>query len=411
MLLARRELLIGGAATTAFLAPLATRQLRGEGGADPRSFGARGDGLADDTHAVRQALDHAFDRNIPVDGGGARFAVNGNISVAGRARPWIRQLNLKQLSPADDRKTLFFARCEQIRIDQLEIDVGNSKSAGYFNVSGGLWIDGGRGHDVRNVDVHGHGRNSLIAIWNSAASTYANLHAHDGAYDARSARDDQLQGIFLCRNTNCIIQSPRVSNLSGNANPRFPNRFTRGIAACSNQGVHIIDANVDHVDQGIDLTGSDGNRDCTIVRAHCVQCTAVGVKLANSAVGCRVSDSIAERCGLTGFLASGPAEAGLRYKTRDCDFIRCTSYDAGANGFADAAPHAGFRVERNRFDMDFPMGIRFVECRAIDRQSHPTMDYGFYEDVRESGIPRRPNQLIDCTSSGHLKAMRSGHWS
>jgi hypothetical protein len=413
MFLARRDLLLGGVAAGAgALAVPLTKNLPRDRAVDPRAFGASGDGVTDDTTALKSAIAYAVEHDLPVEGGSSQFAVRGNIVVEARSKPWIKSLRLKQLAPSNDRKTLFFNDCERIRIDHLEIDVGNSTVTGYFNESGGLWIDGGSGHDVRNVDAFGHGKNSLISIWNTTRSSFRNLRARDATYDARSAKDDVLQGIFLCRNEGLHIQSPIVANLGGNADLRFPNRYTRGIVGCGNRELTISDAQVTNVDQGIDLTGSDGNRNCSVLRARCVECTSVGIKLANSAVDCRVEDCVAERCGLMGFLASGPAEPGLKFKTSNCDFIRCTAYDPGFNGFADSAPHAGFRVERNRADWEYPMAIRFIECHAIDRQQRKTMEYGFYEDVRSHGDSKRiPNQLINCTSSGHRSGVKNSGWS
>jgi hypothetical protein len=404
----RREFLIGAGALGVAAAQPSSRLSGRTRHVDPRAFGARGNGITDDTRAVNAAFSEAFDQGLPVDGGAALFAVREDLRISGAAKPWIRSLRLRQLSPSDDRKTLYFHNCEAIRIDRLQVDVGTSRATGYMNESGGLWIDGGSDHDVRNVEVFGDGKNSLIAIWNTSKSSYASLSAHDAAYDSPVTKDDVLQGIFLLQNIDCILQSPRVSNLHGNASSRFPNRFTRGIALGGNLRVRILDAEVGDVDQGIDITGSNGNRQCAVLRAHCVRCNAVGVKLANSAVGCRVMDSVAERCGLVGFLASGPSEAGLRYKTEDCDFIRCTALDIGYNGFADSAPHAGFRVERNRYDPDYPRGVRFIGCRSIDRQRIKTMEYGFYSHVDLVGT--KPNQLINCHSEGHSRAPTLGRW-
>jgi hypothetical protein len=411
-MLGRREFLIGGIGLGGALAVPAISQLSSaEQSIDPRSHGARGDGVADDTSAIKAAFAAALEKGLPVDGRGALFAVKGNIILSAKAQPWIRALHLRQLSPANDTKTLCFRNCEGVRIDQLRIDVGAAKNRGYSNESGGLWIDGGSDHNIRNVEVFGHGKNSLVAIWNTKKSTYGNLHVHDAEYDAPTARDDVLQGIFLCRNSDCVLQSPVVSNLHGNASARFPTRYTRGIALCGNTNVSIVDAKVSNVDQGIDISGSDGNRGCTVLRAYSFQCSAVGVKLANSAVGCRVIDSVAERSGLMGFLASGPSEEGLRYKTKDCEFLRCTALDSGYNGFSDSAPHAGFRVERSRFDPQYPMGIRFVGCRAVDRQAVKTMEYGFYMHVEPGAGTAEPNQLIDCHSEGHKRAAKYGSWS
>jgi hypothetical protein len=58
------------------------------------------------------------------------------------------------------------------------------------------------------------------------------------------------------------------------------------------------------------------------------------------------------------------------------------------------------------------MAIRFIECHAIDRQQRKTMEYGFYEDVRSHGDSKRiPNQLINCTSSGHRSGVKNSGWS
>jgi hypothetical protein len=409
-MLDRRDLLTGGIAVAALAVPGISQLERATAAVNPLSYGARGDGIADDTLAVRKALAFAFRNGLAVDGGTATFGVSDSIAVVGASAPSIKALRLRQLRPRPERKTLQFSQCNSISIESLRIDAGHSRNSGYMNTSGGLWIEGGSNHDVRNVEIFGNGKNSLVGIWNTTRSTYRDFLVHDAQYDAPTARDDLLQGIFMVNNTDCVLQSPAVSNLSGNANRKFPNRFTRGIVLGGNVRVSIVDAKVSDVDQGIDLTGSDGNRDCLVLRAHCLDCTGVGIKLANSAVRCRVMDSVAERCGLMGFLASGPAEAGLPYKTQDCDFVRCTALDSGSNGFSDSAPHAGFRVERNRYDRAYPMGIRLIRCQAIDRQAVRTMDYGFYADVDRSAASR-PNQLIDCRSEGHIKGPRFGSWS
>lgn len=408
MIIGRREFLVGGTALAA-TAGASARLAKSNSGLDPRSHGARGDGNADDTGPIKEALTRAFNEGVPIDGGDAIFAVSGDIAIHGRVQPYIKSLRLRQLSAAQDRKTLYFKDCQNIRIDGLQIDVGQARAIGRMNDSGGLWIDGGSGHDVRNVEAFGHGKNSLIAIWNTSQSKYSNLNVHDARFDDPSARDDSVQAIRLLRCTDCVVQSPSVANLSGNGDPRFPSRFTRGIVLGGCLRVSILDARVSNVDQGIDITGSDGNLDCVVQRARCFQCSAVGVKLANSAVRCKIADTVVERSGLMGFLASGPSEPNLRNKTRDCDFVRCTAIDPGYNGFQDSAPHAGFRVERNRFDPEYPMGIRFVDCRAIDQQPVKTMEYGFYDHV-QNGAGAEPNKLINCQSEGATRGLKFGDW-
>jgi hypothetical protein len=408
----RREFLIGalgtGAVGTAALQTRA-RVALGQPSVDPLSLGAIGNGVADDLRALDAAFTQAAEKGLPVDGGDRVFGVRGRVHITAAQRPWIMSLRLRQLAPGDGVSTLHFEKCHGIKIDHLAIDVGNSRQAGDPNSSFGLWIEGGGAHEVRNVEVFGDGKNSLIAIWRATKSAFENLVARDAQFDDPAADDDVMQGIWLYGNSDCILRNPAAANLTGNASyvgRRFANLRTRGIVLGDNERVTIISPRVINVEQGIDLTGSDGNRRCVIDGGQSTDCGSVGVKLANSAVGCRVSGHVAERCGMYGFMASGPSEASLQYRTEDCDFIDCTSIDAGYNRIAFANP-SGFIVRRGDYDLDFPKGIRFIRCRAIDRQSAKTMEYGFFSEVPASA---KPNRLLDCTSVGHARAARAGAW-
>jgi hypothetical protein len=111
-----------------------------------------------------------------------------------------------------------------------------------------------------------------------------------------------------------------------------------------------------------------------------------------------------------GFMASGPSEASLPFKTQDCDFIDCTSIDTGYNRISFPDP-SGFIIRRGDYDPDFPKGIRFIRCHAIDRQTSKTMKYGFYSEVPDGAGGTKPNRLIDCTSVGHASVSRAGPWA
>lgn len=414
-MLGRREFLAGalgagavGALATQLVGPSSQEAV----GVDPLAYGARGDGRSNDLEAINKALAVAASAGLPLDGGNRVYAVSGNLSLTRAIRPWIRSLRLKQLDPVNGRRTLFLDQCEAIRIESLQIDVGSNRRAGDMNSTAGLWIEGGANHNVRNVEVFGHGKNSLIALWGTNSSLFDALMVREAQFDDPDAGDDLMQGIWLSRNVDLVLKSPRVANLTGNASyvgQKLANLRTRGITLGGNVRVTVIDAQVRNVDQGIDLTGSEGNRDCAVLGGHTFECGSVGVKLANSAVRCRVEGHIAERAGMYAFLASGPAEAGLPFKTQDCDFIRCTAIDAGYNRISYPNP-SGFQVRMGDYDRQLPSGIRFIGCRAIDRQAVKTMKYGFYSDVPPRPPGRRPNALIDCISEGHRDAARFGAW-
>lgn len=409
LMLGRREFVLTLLGTAA--AGSALWSGRGDGSASIP--GAHADGATDDTEAVRRALLKAAANRQPLDGGDNVYAIRGEISVAGAKGPWIRSLRLKQLAPANDRKTLHFVQCEGIRIDRLEIDRGANKSAGDLNSAAGLWIEGGSGHDVRNVEVFGHGTGNGIAIWSVSNSSFEALLVHDMEYDAPSTTDDILQGIWLNRTADCVLNNASVFNLIGNADTSFPSRFTRGIAGGGNQRLSIVKPRVRNVDQGIDLTGSEGNVQCTVSGGRTSQCTTVGAKLANSAVGCRIVDHVDEGAGMFGFHATGPAEPHLQRKIQKCDFIRCIAINPGAVDFPfpNRSPGGpcGFSIWTGDYDQSFPAGIRFIDCRAEDRQQVRRMIYGFYCGVEPDGTSA-PNQLINCRSKGHLKAAQAGAW-
>jgi len=408
-----RRMLIGGGLSAA-AAGLVGRSRRASGALHPGHFGALGNGVANDTAAVMASLRAAFDSGRPVDGGAAVFAISGNLHFERPARPWIRSLRLKQLSPSNDRKTLNLVDCEGIRIDGLEIDVGTGKRRGYMNESGGLWIQSGSGHQVNNVEVFGHGKNSLIAVWDTRGSSYTNLLVRDAEFDDPRAGDDVMQGIWLNRNIDCLLDRPRVSNLAGNALYRgraFRNLRTRGIALGGNVRCRIVEPMVRDVDQGIDFSGSDGNLDCSVIRGRAFQCTSAGLKFANSAENCRASAFISERCGAQGFLISGPSEA-LPHQTSGIELSDCVALDSGYNGFPTTT--AGFLIQAGARAtgslVSYPEGVRFIRCRAVDRQTPRTMDYGFYTNVPRSPGGPQPNELVDCYSDGYLVAARLGSW-
>jgi hypothetical protein len=401
--LGRREFLIGSIAASGVVSAGKLFGLGGTSGDQVASLPPRQ--ASDDTEAVRALFRDALKGDGQVDGGEKIYSVRGNLKFSGARRLQIRSLRLRQLSPAKDRKTLHLENCDQIRIDALEIDRGETRTPGSIGEAAGLWVEGGSGHAIRNVDVHGGGGGNGIVIWGTESSRYGNFHIHDMVYDIPDATDDILQGIWLNNNSNCSLTNPMVNNLAGNADRQFPNRFTRAIALGGNVAVEIVNAEIRDAWQAVDITGSTGNRQIKVLGGRCFQ-TNVGVKLANSAVDCRVSDFVAERVGQYAFGAGGPAEAGLQYKTRDCEFANCTALDVGYNRIRQR--HSGFDVHTEDYDQSFPQGIRFVACRAIDRQAVKTMEYGFFCNVPPARAVANPNVMIDCSSSGFTKAASFG---
>jgi hypothetical protein len=359
----------------------------------PMDFGAVGDGKTNDRQAVQAACDHAFDNGLPLDGGDRLFAVSGTTSISGKTRPYVARLRLRQLNPGQSTKTLSFDRCEQVRIDELFVDTGASPGAGTMHTAFGLQIEGGSGHRVRNVEATGQGKVSFVRFRLCSDSVFEDIYVHDGLFHDSSVNpahrdhpafavvDDVVQGIHFIQCRDCTLVRPRVRDLLGNGTyltignlvKPYPNMRSRGIAVSASFNCTISDPDISNVDQGIDVTGSEGHVNLQIVGGHVRDCASAGISLKSNVQAGKVRGSFAENCGMYCFYVGGSNYMG---HTMDCDFIGCTAINPGYNDIEndlDGPPvvplaHSGFLVYRGK---PYPEGIRFLGCKAIDRQ-------GFY---------------------------------
>ena len=359
----------------------------------PMDFGAVGDGKSDDRQAVLAACSHAFENGLPLDGGDRLYGVGGSTRISGKTRPYIARLRLRQLSPGHNVKTLTFDQCEQVRVDSLYVDVGDSPAAGTMNTAFGFQIDGGSGHRIRNVEATGKGKVSHVRFRLCRDSVFEDIYVHDGLFHDSSVNparhgqpafdvvDDVVQGIHFIQCSNCRLVRPRVRDLLGNGTyltianevKPYPNMRSRGIAVSASSNCTISDPDISNVDQGIDVTGSEGHLNLQIVGGQVRNCASAGVSLKSNVKVGKVLGTIAENCGMYCFYVGGSNYMG---HTMDCDFIACTAVNPGYNDIQndlDGPPvvplaHSGFLVYRGK---PYPEGIRFLECKAIDRQ-------GFY---------------------------------
>ena len=399
-----RRTFLGGAAalalvpTAAFAAPRSNRPPKDPGGpvgngVSPMDFGAVGDGKTNDRDTVQAAFDHALANGLPIDGGDRLFGVSGTTSISGRTRPYVARLRLRQLSPANNTRTLSFDQCEQVRIDSLFVDTGDSPAIGTMHSAFGLQINGGSGHRVRDVEATGKGKVSHVRFRLCSDSVFEDIYVHDGLFHDSSVNpahrdhpafdvvDDVVQGIHFIQCQNCSLVRPRVRDLLGNGTyltignlvKPYPNMRSRGIAVSASSNCTITDPDISNVDQGIDVTGSEGHLNLEIVGGHVRNCASAGISLKSNVQAGKVSGSIAENCGMYCFYVGGSNYMG---HTMDCDFIGCTAINPGYNDIEndlDGPPvvplaHSGFLVYRGK---PYPEGIRFLDCKAIDRQ-------GFY---------------------------------
>ena len=377
---------------------------------DPANYGAVGTGLVDDRAALLLAITAGVAAGKPVSGMGKTYGISGDLSLISSA--WVQDLTLKQLTPADSaRTTLYSEGASNLRLIRVKVNRNGTGSSGDLNYACGIYIgrdgNGGSGHLFEDVEVYGDDTGTGFRIRGASDFDCVRLYAHDIKYLlAASPGDDRVQGFWFQDCTDFRVIAPRVRNLGGNFGSGFTTQYSRNpFGGCEN--FSLIDAQVSDVDQGIDLTGSDGNNNFRIVGGCVRRAYTWGWKFANSAEDGIITSAEAINCGAAGFVVSGPS-ASAAAMSADLTFIGCSAYDTGSNGRTVDGMSVGFRVvDGTTTAAGSTRGMRFVDCKAHDRQGVPTMTHGFFNNTA-ANTDGRYNEAVDCVSLGHTVAAFSG---
>lgn len=372
---------------------------------DPALHGAAGNGITSDNTAILNAITAAILLGKPVDGLGKTYAITGNLVLVAYA--WLRNIKFKQLTPAAGTvRTLTSAGGNGIRLEDVIVDRNGDGTNGVHQVDAGVYISGGSKHFLEKVEVYGDDIGSGIALVGVSDSWLVDSSAHDIKYDlASDPGNDRVQGVWLSGCSNVRLRNVRAYDIGGDFGGGYTLRYSRGFCFNGNTGVRLWGCDVEDVDQGYDVTGSVGNSRFVFDACSAVDCMTYGFKAANTARDIQYGNCIAERCGLSGFIASGPTGSGMTaVATSDITYTGCTAYDTG--GFAGAGtPPAGskigFRASNGSFDLDTTLGIRWIGCKALDRQSVRTMANGFETDVA-APTSGNYNEAVSCVSVGNL---------
>jgi hypothetical protein len=183
-----------------------------------KSFGAAGDGRADDTKAVTRAFANS-DRYC-LEGEGLPYRVTGALRVGKdlclrnatflqsahtvKTTPYIRR-NCPRVQnpsivvdcndpivPADQLARLWNSlslrtllirpdgdRPLQINLERVKVDRGSDPRQGSRSDSAGIWLDGADRVDMRDVEITGNGKGYGLLITNARNVTVTNLWIHD----------------------------------------------------------------------------------------------------------------------------------------------------------------------------------------------------------------------------------------
>ena len=374
---------------------------------DPFQFGAVGTGIVDDKAALLLAINAAIAANRPVNGRGKTYGIAGNLTLPANA--WLQDISFKQLTPAAGTvRTLTSAGGSGIKLVRVTVNRNGTGAAGVHQVDAGIYIDGGSNHYFENVEVFGDDIGSGFALWNATDCALVGVYTHDIKYLlGADPGNDRVQGIHISNCTRVTLSRCRAETIGGDFGGGFTLRYSRGYCYSGSTDVRVLGCSARMVDQGNDTTGGTGNNRFLFSDCYAGDCLTYGFKFANTARDGQVDNCIAERCNLSGFIASGPTGAGMTaVATSDIQFTDCVAYDTGYVGLPGvpvAGTKVGFRVTNGTFDLETTLGIRFVDCKAYDRQAVPTMAFGFWNEVAVNANGRY-DEAVGCVSIGHTGA-------
>ena len=143
--------------------------------------------------------------------------------------------------------------------------------------------------------------------------------------------------------------------------------------------------------------------DFTVDGGTAEDCETWGFKCANTAQRGRINNTISRRCGIGGFVASGPFEPSTT-PTMDVTFDGCTAEDVLGN--YKKAGSFGFGILKQKADPTYPRNVTFRSCVA--RAVSSRMDYGYRNDVPAALTEGMPNRLVDCQATGYATAFQHG---
>jgi hypothetical protein len=336
------------------------------------------------------------------NGMGATFEVAGDLVIPDNRV--LENVTIIQLDPTVTRKTITKTGGSNATLRNVKIDRGSDKVAGHIATSAGAFFNDVRGLTLDGVEVTGHGKGVGIYLLGVNNPVMRNLYVHDMRWSAASnPGTEQSFGIWMNNCAGFELFNPVVDRVESEIAGVVRPFQTDGICISGCTNFKITDPMVSFCGEGIDLTGSLGNRKFEINGGILSDIDAFALKLANSASRGTIHGMEFIRAGWSGFIASGPGEAGIP-RCEDIDVIQCKAIDTGSNGRWAAQNVAGYSVMQAHIDLTYPQGVRLISCSAEDTQVVKTMKYAARND---NGTL---NKLINFTASGWTVSKLLGTW-
>jgi hypothetical protein len=355
----------------------------------------------------------AMESGYVVDGQGMTYNFEGNLAPAAGSFKGLRNVKLKLQDQDATNRSLYLQTQTHFILHNALVEGDDDRVTGSIGNTGLIWIDDCENFTVDGIRATKGGPGSGVSIQASNSFSLANTRVWDMNYDVAAATDDVVQGIWLNNCSDFSVINPQAFDFTGEIANVASRRFTRGVVfgGCSRWSLHGGFNRT--VDQGLDLTGSVGNEDFTIVGHNAYDSFTYGLKFANTARDGKIIGCTSVLAGGAGFTVSPSDNAG----TDDADeaqrllFLGCRARNPG--GSAVYSGHCGFSITLGAHSTTYPQGIEFRDCEAIDdRGGSALMKYGAVNEiVHPAATGFRRNVLTNFKSAGHALGASIGFHS
>ncbi|WP_431686759.1 hypothetical protein [Hahella sp. NBU794] len=410
-----------------------------------REYGAMGDGVADDTQAIFNAIDNHQPEMGFLDGENQTYLikkrVDVNKSMAIKNARFLFAPDASYLAnPSNYRAFLIRGAAEaplQVELENIALVRGGNKTSGSMSDSAGIWIDNANRVTLSNVEVSGNGRGPGVLIADSDNVTINDLYVHDmfwspcredestltknsllsrKDWSSRMIHDpancgsdnlirieEQIAGLLIVRSNNIRINNPSIeriyAHLIDGAMPYQTDGITIGSnfddldkqANCEQKtdrdefNIEIRGAKITDVWEGIDFTGNP-LADILVDVASISRTHAFGVKFANGASCALVKNVTVTDSGLSGFVLTGKNNPDHSAPApHSVTFDNTVAINPGSNGYwRGVASIAGYRIMNGA--LQDPTDIRIINSKSVDTQTVKTMDYGFFSEACDAAL-------------------------
>jgi len=334
------------------------------------------------------------------------LGVSGNFELPDNLK--IYGLKLKQLTPAASTRTIFKnSGSGFIELHNCAVNRNGTADVNDLQIAtdaAGVWLHNIAGVIIDGLEVFGHGQGTGIRLINlTGRLKFKGFYVHDMTWWSSTAPvTEKLGGVSIENCDRWTMSDFEISNLYSKTGTDPVRRFqTDGIGVGGNVGstrFTIKSGIVQNVGEGIDITGSGGNRDFRLFDIKAEDCGFASFKFANGNGSGHIFGCTSLRAGWVGIAVVGSGGISSQYIS---DFIIESNfiYDTGVNPeiSGGSITYDGIQIGETSAVAGTPANVIVDKNIIIDRQTVKTMNFGIkYYGAIATGqnIIIRPTNII-----------------